>query len=72
MLQQIRSGPVRAMRPMVGTTAIDGQIASRDWSILADISLKMGLSAGKLGTVFAVGLAVAPRLRRVRKRPDGT
>jgi len=71
MFRRILSDPVRAMRLMVGTAAIDGEITDQERSVLVDISLKIGLPPGQFGEVFAEGLATAERLRRERKRPGG-
>lgn len=72
MFRRILSDPERAMRLMVGTAAIDGEITDRERSVLVDISLKIGLPPGRFGEVFVEGMAAAERLRRERKRPAGS
>jgi tellurite resistance protein len=71
MFRRILSDPTRAMRLMVATAAVDGDISDQERSVLVDISLKIGLAPGKFGEVFAEGMAAAERLRRDRKRPAG-
>jgi len=56
--------PKRAMQLLVAAANIDGTISDEENNLLADVSLKLGLSPEAFGEVFKAGVASSKRVDR--------
>jgi tellurite resistance protein len=63
MFRRLIRDPERAMKLLVGTAAIDGNISEQERSVLVDLSFKVGLPRGRFGIVFEEGMTLAQQLR---------
>jgi tellurite resistance protein len=68
MFRPVLKDPATAMRLLVATAQIDGEITEEERSVLVDISLKVGVPPDRFGQVFAEGVALADRLRQDKSR----
>ncbi len=58
------SDPRRAMRLLVATARIDGEISSEERELLVDISTKLGMGTDEFTEVYREGMAAADELRK--------
>lgn len=68
MFRPVLEDPATAMRLLVATAQIDGEISEEERTVLVDISLKLGVPPGRFGEVFAEGVALADQLRKDKAR----
>lgn len=58
------SDPKRAMRLLVATARIDGEISWEERELLVDISTKLGIGTDEFTQVYQEGIAAADELRK--------
>ena len=63
--RQVRD-PQAAMKLLVATARIDGEISDQERDLLVDISTRLGIGAEEFGRIYQEGLAAADA---IRKRP---
>ncbi|MHC4089084.1 MAG: hypothetical protein ACYSVY_02185 [Planctomycetota bacterium] len=59
--------PAAAMKLLVATARIDGEISEQERSLLVDISSKLGIGADEFGRIYREGIAAADELRKRRQ-----
>ncbi|MCP4245726.1 MAG: hypothetical protein GY778_01635 [bacterium] len=60
---QVRD-PRQAMKLLVATARIDGDISEKERELLVDISTKLGIEAADFGVIYREALAAADDIRR--------
>ncbi|MCH7813215.1 MAG: hypothetical protein IID40_04250 [Planctomycetes bacterium] len=56
--------PKKAMKLLVATARIDGEISDQERELLVDISTRLGIDATEFGALYREGLAAADEIRR--------
>ena len=56
--------PRKAMKLLVATARIDGDISDQERELLVDISTRLGIDASEFGALYREGLAAADEIRR--------
>ena len=64
--KQVRD-PKAAMKLLVATARIDGQISKEERELLVEISGKLGIGVDEFGKVYTEGIATADAIRKRRQ-----